>query len=128
MSSAGDRRQASCEPPGFCFAHRGAQWAGASPRSRSRRGGLLSPYDESFPKSEEPVMTIAAFSKSRLSRMHDVMARHVESGSVPGLVTLISRHGDVHVDAIGMKANGGGDRMQRDTIFRIASMTKPIVA
>jgi CubicO group peptidase (beta-lactamase class C family) len=73
-------------------------------------------------------MTTAAFSKSRLSRMHDVMARHVESGSVPGLVTLISRRGDVHVDAIGMKANGGDDRMERDTIFRIASMTKPIVA
>ncbi len=73
-------------------------------------------------------MTTGGFSKTRLSRMHDTMARHVESGSVPGLVTLISRRSEVHVDAIGMKADGGDDRMRRDTIFRIASMTKPIVA
>ena len=46
----------------------------------------------------------------------------------PGLVTLISRRGEVHMDAIGMKAVGGKDPMRRDTIFRIASLTKPITA
>jgi CubicO group peptidase (beta-lactamase class C family) len=60
--------------------------------------------------------------------MHDVMANHVASGRMPGLVTLVSRRGEVHVDAIGMKAFGGSDPMRRDTIFRIASMTKPITA
>jgi CubicO group peptidase (beta-lactamase class C family) len=60
--------------------------------------------------------------------MHDVMARYVERGDVPGLVTLISRRGDVHVDVIGDKALGGGEPMARDTIFRITSMTKPIIA
>jgi CubicO group peptidase (beta-lactamase class C family) len=67
-------------------------------------------------------------SKARLRRMHNVMAGYVERGEVPGLVTLISRRGEVHVDAIGTKALGGGDPMRRDTIFRIASMTKPITA
>jgi CubicO group peptidase (beta-lactamase class C family) len=60
--------------------------------------------------------------------MHDVMAGYVERGQVPGIVTLVSRRGEVHVDAIGMKAVGGSDPMRRDTIFRIASMTKPITA
>jgi CubicO group peptidase (beta-lactamase class C family) len=60
--------------------------------------------------------------------MHDVMAGHVERGDVPGLVTLVSRRGEVHVDAIGMKALGGSDPIRRDTIFRITSMTKPITA
>jgi CubicO group peptidase (beta-lactamase class C family) len=60
--------------------------------------------------------------------MHEVMARHVERGAVPGLVTLVSRRGEVHVDSIGMKAAGGNEPMRRDTIFRIASMTKPITA
>ena len=49
---------------------------------------------------------------------------------MPGLVTLVSRRGEVHVDAIG-KMGFGADAngpMQRDTIFRIASMTKPVVA
>jgi len=68
------------------------------------------------------------FSRSRLDRMHDVMAGHVARGDVPGLVTAVSRHGEVHVDAIGTKAVGGSEPMRRDTIFRITSMTKPVTA
>jgi CubicO group peptidase (beta-lactamase class C family) len=64
----------------------------------------------------------------RLGRMHDVMAGYVKRGAVPGLVTLVSRRGEVHVDAIGMKAVGGSEAMRRDTIFRIASLTKPVAA
>ena len=69
----------------------------------------------------------SGLSKARLKRMHDVMAAHVGSGSLPGMVTLVSRHGEVHVDAIGRLAIDG-NAMQRDTIFRIASMTKPVGA
>jgi hypothetical protein len=61
-------------------------------------------------------------SKARLGRMRDVMAAHVERGDIPGLVTLVSRRDEVHVEAIGRPADGGGP-MRRDTIFRIASMT-----
>src|SRR5438105_140785 len=73
-------------------------------------------------------MSTAGLSKARLRRMHDIMAGYVERGEVPGLVTLVSRRGEVHVDAIGRKAVGSSDPMRRDTIFRIASMTKPIAA
>jgi CubicO group peptidase (beta-lactamase class C family) len=66
-------------------------------------------------------------SKTRLKRMHDVMAGHVESGDIPGLVTLVSRRGETHVDTIGNIAIGGAP-MARDTIFRITSMTKPVTA
>src|SRR3989475_4319444 len=67
-------------------------------------------------------------SSARLGRIHDVMAGYVERGDVPGLVTLVSRRGEVHVDAVGTKALGGSDPIRRDTIFRISSMTKPITA
>jgi CubicO group peptidase (beta-lactamase class C family) len=73
-------------------------------------------------------MTNGGLSKVRLGHMHGVMAGYVERGDVPGIVTLVSRRGEVHVDAIGMKAVGGSDPIRRDTIFRIASMTKPITA
>ena len=76
----------------------------------------------------EKATNAGGLSKARLARMHDVMTGHVERGELPGLVTLVSRRGEVHVDAIGMKAAGGRDPMRRDTIFRIASMTKPIAA
>jgi len=67
-------------------------------------------------------------SGARLGRMRDVMAGHVARGEVPGLVMLVSRRGETHAVALGMKAIGGGDPMRRDTIFRIASLTKPIAA
>jgi hypothetical protein len=59
--------------------------------------------------------------------MHEVMVRDAESGDIPGLVTLVSRRGEVHVDAIGRMAIDGAP-MQRDTIFRLSSMTKPVTA
>jgi CubicO group peptidase (beta-lactamase class C family) len=74
------------------------------------------------------MMSTGVFSKARLGRMHDVMAGHVARGDVPGIVTLVSRRGEAHVDALGTMAVGGEAPMQRDTIFRIASVTKPIVA
>jgi CubicO group peptidase (beta-lactamase class C family) len=67
-------------------------------------------------------------SKTRLGRMRDVLARHVENGDMPGIVTLVSRHGETYVDAIGAQAFGEALPMRRDTIFRIASLTKPVVA
>src|SRR5256886_16574524 len=73
-------------------------------------------------------MNTGGLSKARLGRMHDVMAGYVERGEVPGLVTLVSRRGELHIDVIGMKAVEGHDPMRRDTIFRISSMTKPITA
>src|SRR6266702_8721784 len=73
-------------------------------------------------------MSTAGLSRARLARMHDVMADYVERGEVPGLVTLVSRRGEVHVDAIGAQAFTDPTPMWRDTIFRISSMTKPIAA
>ena len=74
-------------------------------------------------------MSKPGLSKVGLDRMHEVMAGHVEHGGVPGLVTLVSRRGEVHVDAQGTMAMGGeGGAVQRDSIFRVASMTKPVAA
>jgi CubicO group peptidase (beta-lactamase class C family) len=56
------------------------------------------------------------------------MTGYVERGEVPGIVTLVSRHGEMHVDIVGNKSLDVPDPMRRDTIFRIASMSKPITA
>jgi CubicO group peptidase (beta-lactamase class C family) len=67
-------------------------------------------------------------SSSGLEMLHRTMAGHVASGAVPGLVTLISRGGEVHVDAMGVTATGAPDAVRRDTLFRVSSMTKPVIA
>ncbi|MET8183404.1 serine hydrolase domain-containing protein [Streptomyces sp. NPDC005336] len=73
-------------------------------------------------------MSAGGWSTARLGRMREVMARHVADGEVPGLVTLVSRRGETQVEAVGTKAVGGGDPLRRDTIFRISSMTEPVIA
>lgn len=67
-----------------------------------------------------------SLSQDGLRRIHDVLSRHVASGAVPGLVALIDHDGETHVEAMGTFQVGGGAQMQRDTIFRLASATKPI--
>jgi len=73
-------------------------------------------------------MSNSGLAKDGLDRLHDIMAAHVERGTVPGLVAVVSRRGEAHVDVIGATAVDGGAPVQRDTIFRISSMTKPITA
>lgn len=69
-----------------------------------------------------------AFSRDRLSRLHAALDGHVRRGEVPGLVALIDAGGREHAEALGTMAIGGTVPMQRDTIFRLASTTKPITA
>ena len=70
----------------------------------------------------------AALSEAGLRRLHAAMAERVAQGELPGLVTLVARGDDVRVDAFGTMAFEGEQPMRRDTIFRIASLTKPVIA
>jgi CubicO group peptidase (beta-lactamase class C family) len=73
-------------------------------------------------------MSITGLSQSRLERMHQVLSGYVERQEMPGLVALVSHHEDVHVETLGTQAFDQPTPMGRDTIFRIASITKPITA
>jgi len=68
-------------------------------------------------------------SSERLARVKAAMQRYVERGEVPGVVTLVARRGRVvHFESIGYRDVEARAPMTPDTIFRLASMTKPIVA
>ncbi len=73
-------------------------------------------------------MVAGGLSKVRLDGMREVLARHVEHSDVPGVVALVSRHGETHVEVLGYTTADGRERLRRDAIFRIASMTKPVTA
>ncbi|MFI7034374.1 serine hydrolase domain-containing protein [Microbispora rosea] len=66
------------------------------------------------------------FSATGLRRVREVLTRYVDSGRIPGLVALVSRSGRTHVEAIGTMRHDGGAPMRRDTIFRMASTSKPV--
>ena len=62
-----------------------------------------------------------------LAGVHEAAAAHIGDDRVPGLVALVARGDQVHVEALGTRAVGGAP-MTRDTLFRIASTTKPVTA
>ena len=59
-----------------------------------------------------------AMSKMRSARLHDALAAHVSRGTMPGLVALVSRRGEIHVETIGRQSFESDTPMRRDTIFR----------
>ncbi|WP_431933882.1 serine hydrolase domain-containing protein [Nonomuraea jabiensis] len=68
----------------------------------------------------------SGFSEAGLRRLREVLARHVDSGKIPGLVALVGRGDETHAEAIGTMRHDGGTPMRRDTIFRMASTSKPV--
>ena len=68
-------------------------------------------------------------SSERLERIKVAMQRYVDKKLVPGVVWLVARDGRVvATEAIGWRDVENRKPMQTDTIFRIASMTKPITS
>jgi CubicO group peptidase (beta-lactamase class C family) len=86
------------------------------PPQRSRKTAKRSPAADS------------GFARERLDRLHIALRRHVDSGLLPGLVALVHHRGREHVEAIGTMAFDSDAPIRRDTIFRLASMTKPVTA
>ena len=68
-------------------------------------------------------------SSTRLQRMSDAFKREVDKGTLPGATVMVARRGQIGwFDAIGRQSPDASAPMSRDTIFRIFSMTKPIVS
>ena len=65
----------------------------------------------------------------RLQKMSDAFKREVDKGTVPGMTVMVVRRGQIgHFEAIGRQGPVATAPMAHNTIFRIFSMTKPIVS
>jgi CubicO group peptidase (beta-lactamase class C family) len=64
----------------------------------------------------------------RMDELRAVLERHVGPDGVPGAVALIARGADVHTATVGLADVENDVPMMRDSIFRLASITKPVVA
>lgn len=71
---------------------------------------------------------VEGLSKARLARIAPAMKEQIDKNIMPGAVTLVARHGKVvHFEAHGYMDPGKTKPMTKDALFRLASMTKPIV-
>src|SRR5215467_4375546 len=67
-------------------------------------------------------------SSQRLQRIHELMQRHIDAGNISGSVTLVTRNGRIaHLEAQGLMDIETKKPMTKDAMFRIMSMTKPVV-
>src|SRR5215469_7130425 len=67
-----------------------------------------------------------ALTTTGLDQLRAIAQRHTASGYVPGLVVLVHSGGQTHVEALGTLSFDGGAPVTRDSLFRIASITKPV--
>jgi CubicO group peptidase (beta-lactamase class C family) len=68
-------------------------------------------------------------SSERLARIKPFMQRYIDDNKLAGIVTLIARSGKiVHFEKVGKLNSDTGEEIQKDSLFRIHSMTKPIVS
>jgi CubicO group peptidase (beta-lactamase class C family) len=90
----------------LCLLASGAAFAADFPRARPEEVGM---------------------SSERLARISEVLKADIAAGRIPGAVIAIARHGKlVMLDAYGWRDKAAGVAMTTDTIFNIASMTKPM--
>ncbi|NQU30097.1 MAG: beta-lactamase family protein [Anaerolineae bacterium] len=72
---------------------------------------------------------VLGFSTNRLGRINNLMGRYLESGKLAGMVTCVTRRGQiVHLENFGYQNLEAKVPMSQDSIFRIYSMTKPIAS
>jgi CubicO group peptidase (beta-lactamase class C family) len=84
------------------------------------------PQTPSLPHAKPEALGL---STAGLQRMSDAFKREIDKGTIPGVTVLVARHGQVGwFEALGKQSPPGAAPMAHDSIFRIFSMTKPIVS
>ena len=103
--------------PLFAAAFAAAFWLGAG-------AAFAAPADAPLPFAKPETV---GMSPERLARIGAVLKADIAAGRIPGAVIAIARHGKlVAFDAYGWRDKAAGVPMTTDTIFNIASMTKPM--
>jgi CubicO group peptidase (beta-lactamase class C family) len=84
------------------------------------------PQTPSLPQAKPESLGLSTV---RLQRMSDAFRREIDKGTLPGATVMVARRGQIGwFEALGKQGPGASAPMAQDTIFRIFSMTKPIVS
>src|SRR4051812_49966627 len=96
----------------------------------TRAGAVLQSRHLRLRRIEEIHVTrVTGFDPARLARLDKHFARYVDDGRLPGWQLALTQGGDVvHESTYGWRDREAGTPVETDTIWRIASMTKPITA
>jgi len=94
--------------------------------AQSATKAVPTPQTPPLPEAKPESLGLSAL---RLQRMSDVFRREIDKGTMPGATVMVARGGQIGwFDALGKQDPTEKRPMAQDTIFRIFSMTKPIVS
>jgi CubicO group peptidase (beta-lactamase class C family) len=83
---------------------------------------------EGAPLAQAPADQVGLSAK-KLERVRDALKGEIDQGKLPGTVVMVARKGKVaYTDAVGLQDKSAGKAMALDSVFRIYSMTKPLVS
>jgi CubicO group peptidase (beta-lactamase class C family) len=86
----------------------------------------ITPQTPPLPQAKPESLRLSSV---RLQRMSDAFKRDIDKGTTPGVTVMVARHGQIGwFDALGKQNPGAPAPMAENSIFRIFSMTKPIVS
>src|ERR1700681_2158947 len=86
----------------------------------------LAPQTPPLPQAKPESLGLSSI---RLQRMSDAFKREIDKGTMPGVTMMVARRGQIGwVEALGRQSPAASAPMAQNTIFRIFSMTKPIVS
>ena len=87
---------------------------------------LAAPQTPPLPQAKPESLGLSSV---RLQRLSDAFKRDIDKGTIPGVTVMVARRGQIGwFDALGRQSPAGTAPMAHDTLFRIFSMTKPIVS
>ena len=96
------------------------------PPASAQAAKHTAPQTPSLPEAKPESVGL---SRGRLQKMSDAFQREIDKGTTPGVTMLVARRGQIgHFEALGRQNPAADAPMARDSIFRIFSMTKPIVS
>jgi CubicO group peptidase (beta-lactamase class C family) len=85
-----------------------------------------SPQTPPLPQTKPEALGL---SSTRLQQMSDAFKREIDKGTLPGATVLVARRGQIGwFEALGRQSPAAATPMAQNTLFRIFSMTKPIVS
>src|SRR6202163_3684038 len=86
----------------------------------------LAPQTPPLPQAKPESLGLSSI---RLQRMSDAFKREIDKGTVPGVTVMVARRGQIGwFEALGRQSPAASAPMALNSIFRIFSMTKPIVS
>ena len=95
-----------------------------NPQTAARHAA--SPQTPPLPQAKPEVLGL---SPTRLQRMSDAFKREIDKGTLPGATVMVARKGQIGwFDALGKQSPATSAPMAHNSIFRIFSMTKPVVS